>query len=107
MNPQEIIKKEIERFNKMIEFAERQDSKNEVSMDFMREQIGFNHAEGLLCEEYSDNFDCEECPLYKQYGTCNNDENTRNLWGKIDNSKTWGEWIINAKAFVKQLGNLL
>ena len=101
------IKASIEHWQRMIAWAEKQPDWEEKKSFSMNKAIG-EHWYGTncpLCWKYTIN-NCFNCPLSKKYGFCSSN-NKRNLWFFVTNSYNWGEWLINAKKFIKQLKSLL
>jgi hypothetical protein len=74
---------------------------------FMTDQLGeaWTCQFCSLCNKYFDD-GCLYCPLYIKYGECDS-SNHENLWGSVNDSKTWTDWIYNAEKFVVQLEGLL
>jgi len=81
-----------------IAWANLQDPNGFVSEDKMKEAIGMGwYSEDCpYCAKYI--ISCRyRCPLYKNDSCCNR------FWWSMNISKTWGEWIINARKLVKYI----
>lgn len=103
-----IKKKAIDHYDRMIGWAAEQDPDESISGE--RGFVGMRISLGEVWEAqdciYCVTFRCcnrtdiitqkTPCPLYKKYFGC-----CAGLWSKLNNSKTWAEWIENAKV-VKQ-----
>ena len=50
--------------------------------------------------------DCIGCPISQKWGRCSVYKKSH-PWGAVSNSSTWGEWLINAELFLKELEKLL
>ena len=72
----------------------------------MQVQIG-EHWNGhycALCEKYVyESHSCHNCPLYEAGYGC---KTPRSPWKKVNESKTWGEWVKNARVMLEILKEL-
>ena len=101
----EIKKKAIAHYDRMIEWAEKQDPKGKAINRKMQEAIGeeWFSDDCSFCQHYhvESIIGCDGCPLFKlQFGCCNG------RWDKLSRSKMWKSWIKNAKsvrAYIKKV----
>jgi len=112
MNQKEAIEGTIEHWKRMIAWVEKQDPKWRVDETYMRREIGeeWRDEDCPLCT-FTGNvrLHCKICPLGIRYGRCsyNTPKNKKNKWIKVQYSHTWGEWLENAREFLKQIESLL
>ena len=109
MIDRKIIKKSIDHWKKMIKWAKKQVPHEMVAHWKMKQSLkeAWFANDCWLCYVYLDDDVCSnKCPLYKEYGRCGSDC-SRNYWRKVVISSNWGNWVKNAKTFLKQLKSLL
>ncbi len=92
-----IKRKTIAHYNKMIKWAKKQNPEESTSKELMYVEIKQNWT-GLSCfycsAYYGINDKCfGRCPL----STNEDDYCCDHLWETMDRSRTWREWIENAK----------
>lgn len=95
MSKKELLKKEIELWQEMIQYARKQNP-NRMPLKYeMIESIGksWQGEYSYLCNKFWRNDGCKECPI----GNCN----SNSLWSNVNMSQTWKEWIRNAKIFLR------
>ena len=111
---EELIKKTLEHWDRMIKFAEKWQTLDmqDDSIGFFRYSMGQSIGEEWyadscpLCNFYYNYGErCSNCILDKKYGSCTNGKN--NKWNSVDESEMVGEWLENAKAFRLQIVSLL
>lgn len=100
---QTAIRKSIEHWQRMIQWAEKQPANKTVDSIDMSGAI-YECWSGKHCELCLI-IRCNDCPLAQEYGECSR-FNKLNLWGTVAKSETWSEWVKNAKRFMKQLESL-
>jgi hypothetical protein len=99
----QLIKETLDHYDRMIEWAEKQDENGYVDIFKMRKEIGEDWG-GLycpLCIEF--NLDsCHRCYFIKKYKRicCHLG------WNDMYGSKTWGEWLVHAKKMRKIIRGL-
>ena len=108
------IKKSIEHWDRMIEWAKNLTTSSIPEMAEMEASIkecwhGF-HCK--LCNKYykkdNEGHQCDSCPLSTKYGPCDNKDNAYpNNWRKVNLALGWSKWIIEANKFREQLKSLL
>ena len=101
-----VQKKSIEHYERMIEWANTQDSEGIASGFDMNVSIGEcwqgNYCD--YCNEYHNedsDMPCEKCPLAgenKCSSTC-----CSGLWRVMDDSLYWEEWLIHAEKILKYI----
>jgi len=110
------VKQSIKHWKRLIKWAEKQNPSEKKKMDSMSSSIGECWAGGdcPLCQAFSrknenNYYTCTICPLKKNIGSCNDNyeySDNKNNWYKVNNSKTWADWIIQAKIMLEQLRSL-
>jgi len=107
MTKKQAIKKAIAHWERMIRWAKKQNKKEFPSLFSMSNDIkeAWKGKDCELCKQFQNKADgCSNCPLYKKYNNCNT---VHNLWFAVSFSRTWKEWVKNAKKFLKQIESLL
>ncbi len=98
----------IEHWQRMIRWASKQPKNRVVDIEVMGTAIKEVWLDSgcAWCKWYEKKvvmfYDkCILCPMQKKYGKCTHIN--KNLWNIVHGSKTWGEWTINARLFLKQI----
>ena len=98
----------IKHYDRMIKWAEKLPLKRKVNGNVMLKKLGekWYDTHCSLCIKYrlTTDLPCGACPLCKRFGNCPN--GYKNVWKLLPQSKTWGEWVINAKKMRRQLKSL-
>jgi len=108
MTEQQAVKESIEHWERMIEWAKTQDALGKADDTVMLNVINeyWEGAYCALCLEYCKCVDngnyCGRCPLGK-ISLCSV---KGSLWGKVTDSVSWKEWLINAQEMLKTLESL-
>lgn len=110
----ELTEKVITHWREMIEWVEKQIPNESISITKMKESINqtWNGNYCDFCKKFNnwdimdDKEPCEDCPLFNKYGRCSENNKDRNLWFNVYKSRTWGEWLVNSRLFLKQLESL-
>jgi hypothetical protein len=94
MTEQQALEKSIKHWEEMIAWAKEQDKAAEVNEDKMERKICqcWHGNCCSLCSLHRDN--CKKCIL---------DYCEDHGWREVALSKTWGEWVINAKKFLEYM----
>ena len=101
MSKEELIKKTIEHYDRMIEWAGKQDGESPVARLLMHREIGESWSAGdcLFCKV---NTDCLDCFIAIKYNpSC---EGTS--WYQMESAKNWSWWLVHAKAMREEIRNL-
>lgn len=109
MTKKQAINNSIAHWKRMIKWARKQPVNRKPDIINMFKAIGeiWHDDDCALCQKYYHEFKgCDDCPLNKAFGECSSSKNN-NLWFTVIKSKSWGIWIVNAEAFLKQLESLL
>jgi hypothetical protein len=88
-------RKVVAHWEKMIAWAEKQPKHFYCDAYEMLEKLGETWG-SEYCEYCKTYIYCFECPLGKDY-SCGLPES---LYDKVSESKTWGEWVENARKFL-------
>ena len=97
----EIKQEALAHYDRMIEWAKKQNQSIECRPGIMLEAIS-EQWYGPFCSYCQKYFGiCSECELTREnvilFDCCNG------LWRKMTKSLTWGEWVINAEAVRKYI----
>jgi hypothetical protein len=98
----QLIKESLDHYDRMIEWAEKQDSKDFISHRGMIEGTGqsWGAIYCSLCTEFA--FSCNKCYFVKKHKSrC-----VSLGWVDMNKSKTWGEWLVHAKKMRKIIQGL-
>ena len=101
-------------WRKMIRWVEKQDPDRpvngltmymEISIDWYGEDCAlceWSRMKSLRIQENEDEYirPCSLCPLFKRYGPCTG---WRNVWWRVNASRTWGEWFKYGRCMEQQL----
>ena len=98
------VEESIAHWKRMIAWVEKQNPDDPSYYNKMFTELDEKwHSENCpLCNLFGKG--CSECPLARKYHRCGI---SPNIWIKVSRSKTWGEWLTNAKEMLKQLESLL
>jgi hypothetical protein len=104
----EAIKKSIAHWKRMIEWAQTQPIGDDADQAVMECAIYETWTAWYcsLChytEDQGDDMDCKFCPLWSRGYTCVRFDSP---WSRVHESKSWGEWLENAKVMLKTLEDL-
>jgi len=117
-NLKKALDESLKHWERMIRWADKQPLDTPVSQVEMKEDIGetWIGEDCSLCkifEDSSNDMFCQSnrlgliCPLYTKFGVCGVSGGvSTNLWHTVSTSKTWGDWVVNAKKFYSQLESL-
>lgn len=108
-NVRALVKGSIEHWERMIRWAKKQDIGAKVLPLTMEDEIDDSWYAPYcpLCKMFLDG-ECEECPLYRRYGRCDDDVfEPEPAWVGVERSETWGDWTKNASVMLTQLKSLL
>lgn len=95
------IQDSIAHWERMIAYVKTLDKEQDSNRHYLKDKI--NEAwlgyDCPLCTLYED--DCSTCPLYNYEQTECDDEDS--LWQNVNDSTTWGDWIVNANRMLNAL----
>jgi hypothetical protein len=97
----QLIKETLDHYDRMIEWAEKQDENDIPSSGKMYKEIeeDWKGSNCPLCDYF---YECEDCYIQKKHGHC---EST--AWYDMHYySKTWGKWLVHAKKMRKIIKEL-
>jgi len=102
------LEKSVQHWRKMIEWAEKQPSKDCVDIHKMLNDIKetwyAKHCSLCNLVRESDGMvSCARCLLYEKFGRCGS---STNAWYRLSISKTWEEWLLHARRMLRQLESL-
>ena len=100
-----LVKDSIKHWERMLQWAEKQDPNSGVSQHTMYNNINeaWFSSDCPLCGKYVID-GCVNCPLEVLETQCNF---TCSDWHQVDRSRTWREWTENAKVMIKTLQQIL
>lgn len=95
----------IAHWGRMIDWAEKQDPKDNASEFAMKDAIGetWFASDCALCRLCNGKVGlykkCDICILARKLGRCSNRDDLRASWYRVFASGRWGTWVTNARRF--------
>ena len=98
-----LIEESIEHWERMLEWAKKQDPSRHVHFIQMISEIGEDwYADSCpLCRRFRSDAH-KKCPLEIVFGCCDNSL-SMNVWKDVSRAGCWGEWVDCAEIMVEQL----